>query len=49
MVERALSIKREAPILTDEEATKIAVEVFTDRRINGFVDREIKYFYEGMH
>lgn len=48
MLERALSIKREAPILTDEEATKIAVEVFTDRRINGFVDREIKYFYGGM-
>lgn len=48
MAERALNIKRENPSLTDEEATKIAVEEFTDRRINGCGDREIKYFYSGM-
>jgi len=40
MADRTLTIKRGNPSLTDDEATRIAVE--------DFGDRGIKYFYDGM-
>ena len=40
MVDRVINIKKKNPDLTDDEATRIAVEDFTDRGI--------KYFYSGM-
>lgn len=40
MVDRVINLKKSNPSLTDDEATRIAVEEFNDRGI--------KYFYDGM-
>lgn len=48
LISRIESIKASTPDIDDREATRIAIENYSDREIQYHYDKGIKYYYDGM-